>query len=241
MKFSSKPSSETAALIPAYNEEKNIEEVIKKTKQYIENIIVIDDGSTDKTNELAKNLGVLVLTHEKNKGKGEAMKTGINHILSNIPEIKNLVIIDADMQYEPSESTKVLQPLLNNEADFVMGCRNWKQVPFRHKLGNFVWKVFFNILFGTKLKDVSCGIIALTRKSLEEIKNISGGYIIESSILAQCITNRLRISQAPVNVTYKQKSGIVRGIRMVLGIMLFITTKGIKYRLDNKRAINEGD
>jgi glycosyltransferase involved in cell wall biosynthesis len=229
MKFS---SENTIALIPAYNEEKNIEEVIKKTRQFIKTILVVNDGSTDKTKEITQKLEANIISHEKNKGKGEALKTGLDYIKKNLQKIKYIVVIDADMQYEPEESKKILQPLISGKADFVMGHRNWKHVPFRHKIGNFVWKMIFNLLFGTKLKDVSCGIIGFTKETIDKINDISGGYIIESSILAQCVTNNLKIKQVPVNVKYIQKSGIIRGSRMVLGVFLFTIKKGIIYRLN---------
>jgi glycosyltransferase involved in cell wall biosynthesis len=218
-----------AVLIPAFNEEKNILEVINKTKKLkkIDKIIVVDDGSIDRTAELAKKAGAIVIRHEKNKGKGEALKTGFNYI-SKIRDIKNIVLIDADLQYEPKEALKLLTSL--NDADLVMGYRDFSKLPFRHKLGNFVWKTSFNLFFGTKLKDTNCGLIALTKGSVKKI-NVHGGYIIENSMLASAVENNLKIKQVLVNVNYKKISGIKRGIKTVLGVFIFIFKEGIKYRL----------
>ena len=224
-----KSKSEVAALIPAYNEEKNIQEVIQKCKSFTDTIFVIDDGSSDSTTPLARKAGAVVIAHDKNKGKGESMKTGM-HEIQKLTQIKYIIVIDADMQYNPEEAPELLAPL-ENGADFVMGYRNWQQVPFRHKLGNFIWKGFFNILFKTKLKDVSCGFIAIDRKAITAIEKMYGGYIIESSILAQAITNNLKIEQVPVNVTYKKLSGFIRGSRIFLGVLVFMLRKGIRYRL----------
>jgi len=225
-----KSLSNTLALIPAYNEEKNIEEVIRRCKTFTKNIIVIDDGSIDKTKKIADKLNVTILSHKKNLGKGEAIKTGTHHILRNLPNIENIVIVDADMQYNPKGSTKLLRPLINKEADFIMGYRNWKRVPFRHRLGNIIWRFIFNLMFRTNLKDVACGFVAMNRKALKNIEDMYGGYIIESSMLAQCITKNLRIKQVPIEVTYKNISGITRGIRMVSGVLIFIIKKGLKYK-----------
>jgi glycosyltransferase involved in cell wall biosynthesis len=217
-------------LLPAYNEEENIQVVIREAKKYLPKakIVVIDDGSTDRTYELAKKEKVTVIKHEVNKGKGEAIKTGFKHFLK-IP-VNFIVIADTDRQYLLEDAPKLLEPLKNREADFVMGYRDFRKVPFRHKLGNFVWKTLFNFLFGTNLKDTNCGYVALTKEVMKKVK-VHGGYIIENAFLSECLKNNFKIAQVPVKVVYREKSGILRGIRMVVGILIFITKEGIKYRL----------
>lgn len=223
---------DTVGLIPAYNEEDTIEEVIRRiTKDSSLIPLVIDDGSVDGTYHIAKKTGAAVIRHKKNKGKGEALKTGLNYIRKNYPRIKYIVIIDGDLQYPPEETFKVLKPLKKGEADFVMGYRKWKTIPLRHRLGNFVWRISFNLLFRTNLKDTNCGLVGFTRKSIGKIGNIHGGYIIDNMMLAKAVENGLRIKQVLVSVHYREKSGIRRGIRMVLGNLIFIVTEGIKYRL----------
>jgi len=217
------------AIVPAYNEEKNIYEVVKRLRKVGFKAIVVDDGSRDKTYELAKSSGAIVLRHEINKGKGEALRTALNYV--RLKKIKRFVVVDADLQYLPEEAMKILEPIVKGEADFVMGFRNWKEVPFRHRLGNFVWRWFFNLLYGTSLKDTNCGYMAFGERAIAKIENIHGGYIIENSILSDVIRNSLKIKQVPVKVFYHRKSGIKRGIRVVLGILIFIIKEGIKYRL----------
>jgi glycosyltransferase involved in cell wall biosynthesis len=221
-------------ILPAHNEEKNIEEVISRLKNLKDiNILVVDDGSTDKTFEKASKLGIILLRHEKNKGKGEAIKTGLKFIFENYPQAKNFVFLDADLQYLPEEVPKILEPLEKDEADFVMGCRDWKKVPFRHRLGNWVWRTTFNLLFGTKFKDTNCGFMGLNEKAARKIVDfLHGGYILENTILVQILKNKLRIKHVPVTIIYKKKSGFLRGIRMVLGVLIFILREGIKYRLE---------
>jgi glycosyltransferase involved in cell wall biosynthesis len=217
------------AIVPAYNEEKNIHDVVKRLRKIGFKVIVVDDGSKDRTYELAKRAGAIVLKHKINKGKGEALRTAFEYAKRR--KIKNIVIIDADLQYLPEEAMKLLEPIKRGEADFVMGYRNWREVPFRHKLGNFVWRTFFNILYGTKLKDTNCGYMAFGERAIKEIENIHGGYIIENSILSDAFKKRLRVKQVPVKVFYHKKSGIKRGIRVVLGVLIFILKEGLKYRL----------
>jgi glycosyltransferase involved in cell wall biosynthesis len=223
---------ETVALVPTYNEEKNIAEVLRRLKKLRGvQAIVIDDGSTDKTVEIAKKSGVKIIQHDYNKGKGETIKTGFDYVLKHDFGIKNVVLIDADMQYLPNDMPRLLQPLKEGKADFVIGSRNWNNVPFRHKLGNFVWRTTFNVMFGTNLIDTNCGYMALTKRAVEKVKNVHGGYIIENKMIADAVRNGLRIRQVPVRIFYRHKSKVPRGIRVVLGVLIFIITEGIKYRL----------
>lgn len=220
------------ALVPAYNEEKTIKEVIRRLRRIGLRIIVIDDCSRDKTFEIAKKEGVIVLKHETNKGKGEAIKTGINFLLEKFPNVENVVIVDADMQYSPDKALELIKPIKEGKADFVMGKRDWSKVPLRHKLGNFVWRTSFNLLFNQKLEDTNCGFVAFSRKAMEKIKDyVHGGYILESEMLVAMIRNGLKIEQVPVEVKYKKISGLGRGIRMVLGVLIFILREGLNYRI----------
>ncbi len=167
---------ESVALIPAFNEEDTIEEVISRSKKIGLKSIVIDDGSTDRTNELAKKTGVIVIRHTINIGKGEALKTGFNYVLKNMPEVKYIVVIDADMQYLPEEAGRILKPLKDGKADFVMGYRDWKIVPYFNALGNSIWRGLFNLFFKTNFKDTNCGFIGLNKNAVKKIKKIRGNW-----------------------------------------------------------------
>jgi glycosyltransferase involved in cell wall biosynthesis len=224
------------ALVPAFNEEKNIKEVILRLRKHKNvNVIVVDDGSTDATPKIVKKLGAVLVRHETNKGKGEALNSGFNYILRNCPKAKYVVLIDADMQYLPEEASKILKPLEDGEADFVTGCRSWSEVPFRHKFGNFVWRTFFNVLFWTNFRDTNCGYMGLTKDAMKKVKRaIRGGYIIENALFIEALKNNFRIKQVPVTVVYKRLSRIPRGLRMEFGVLFFIFIEGLKFRLGIK-------
>lgn len=219
------------ALIPAYNEEKTIKKVISEVKQIGLIPVIVDDGSTDRTYEIVKKMNVLVVKHGENKGKGEALNTGFKYVLKNFPSVEFVVMIDADMQYSPRESIKLLKPLESGEADFIMGFRQWKNVPYANRIGNFGWKVLFNLFFSTDLRDTNCGFIALNKKAIKKIGKVYGGYIIENSMLIHAIKKKLRVKQVPVNVRYSGRRRIPKFARMFFGILTFILIRGLKYRL----------
>ncbi|MBI2084081.1 MAG: glycosyltransferase family 2 protein [Candidatus Aenigmarchaeota archaeon] len=219
------------ALIPAYNESKHIAGIVRQVSKIGLKPVVIDDGSKDNTYDVAVDSGAICIRHERNKGKGEALKTGLEHILKHYPSFDYLILIDADNQYAPQEALKILRELEEAGADFVMGYRDWSLVPFRHQLGNFVWRTAFNILFGTKLKDTNCGLMGFDKKAVEKIKDsILGGYIVDNSILIGALKNRLKMSQVEVKVSYHRKSGVRRGTRVVLDVLYYIVKEGLKYR-----------
>ena len=218
-------------LLPAYNEGESIGEVLKEARKFFPDstIVVVDDGSTDRTAEIAESEGATVIRHVQNLGKGDALKTGFEFFLDHT-DVEYVIVADADGQYSVRDGEKLLRPLQDRKADFVMGARDWKKVPFSHRLGNLVWKTAFNLLFGTKLKDTNCGFIALNREALRRIEHTGGGYIVENSMLIEALSKNLRIVQVPVEVHYKHVSPFIRGIRMVLGILFFIIREGVKYR-----------
>lgn len=220
-------------LLPAYNEEENIQAVIDETRMHLPDseILVVDDGSADNTFELAIGKGVTVLKHEKNKGKGEALKTGFKYFLNQ--PVDFVIVSDTDRQYRVEEAPKILEALESNKGDFVTGYRNPKDIPYANRMGNFIWRTLFNVFFGTNHKDTNCGFIGLNRTALEKIKNIHGGYIIENSMLADSVKNNLKVHQVPVKVYYGKRD-VGKFGRMFFGVSIFILVEGFKYRLGIK-------
>ena len=225
-------------LFPAYNEEETIGIVVRDAKKFFPNsvIVVIDDGSSDETATIAEKFGAVVIRHESNMGKGEALKTGFEFFLEHT-RAKYIIVADADGQYSIKDGVGLLVPLKNDKADVVVGMRNWKDVPFLHRLGNAIWRITFNLLFGTHLRDTNCGFMAFNRRALKLIEHTGGGYIIENSLIIEALRKGLRITQVPVNVYYKRVSPFLRGVRMVLGILIFIIREGINYRIKSLKSL----
>ncbi|MBI2542810.1 MAG: glycosyltransferase family 2 protein [Candidatus Aenigmarchaeota archaeon] len=222
------------AIVPAYNEGRNIGKIVKQIIDAGLKPIVIDDCSVDDTYNVAKSAGAIVVRHDTNRGKGEALKTGLDYLIKNHKDFHNVILIDADGQYHAKESAKIIKEI-ENGADFVMGYRNWDKIPFRHRLGNFVWHNAFNILFGTNLKDTNCGFMGFNRKTSGIIQPyISGDYTVDNSMLIGALKNGLKIKQVPVDVTYHRKSKVVRGAGLVLDVLLYIIGEGLKYRFGGR-------
>lgn len=220
----------TAALIPSWNNAMDIASVINGCKGWADIVLVVDDGSTDQTARLAKEAGAQVIVHTRNRGKGEGLRTGVAALRGKADFI---VMVDADMQYDPADAPDLLRPLESGSADIVMGARNWSDVPLRHRLGNWVWRKAFNLLFGTGFSDTNCGFIVMTSAAAEKIR-FHGGYIIESGILADAVRYGLRVENVPVKVRYRNPSAVPRGLRMVAGVLVFILGEGLHWRLTHR-------
>jgi len=189
--------------IPAYNEEKNIAKIIIKLKKITDSIIVCDDGSSDMTSEIAKNLGVIVISHKKNMGYGAAIRT----IFEKSAEIGSdiLVTFDADGQHRIEDVSRVLHPLENSEADIVIGSRflgKQNNVPNYRKLGIKVITQVTNSSIKTKLTDSQSGFRAYSKQVLSKISLSEVGMGISTEILIKASSKGLRITEVPITILY---------------------------------------
>ena len=196
--------SELSVFFPFWNEQDNIETVIKKAISVLQKvvdkweIIMVDDGSSDKTLEIAKNLAkqdlrLSVVSHEKNRGYGAALKTGFAKAKYDL-----IVFNDGDGQFDLSEVTKFLERIGN--ADVVIGYRKKRlDNPFRHILMNML-KVWDLVFFGFHFKDIDCGFKLFKKEALNKILPFkSEGAIITTEILARAKKAHLKITQVEVS------------------------------------------
>ena len=189
--------------IPAYNEEKNIASIITKLKKITDSIIVCDDGSSDMTSEISKNLGAIVITHKKNMGYGVA----INSIFQKAKElnIDLLVTFDADGQHRVEDIEKVVEPIKNNTADLVIGSRfldKKSNVPNYRKIGIKVITKITNVSIKKKLTDSQSGFRAYNKQVLSQISLSDIGMGISTEILIKSSSKGLRIMEVPVTILY---------------------------------------
>ena len=193
-------------IIPAYNEEKTISKVIKEVKNYIENIIIVDDGSSDNTHELAKKENVTVLKHIINRGQGASLQTGNDYALINNADI--IVHFDADGQFSPKEIKDIINPLIRRDADIVFGSRflgKKSNMPkFKKYLIIPLAHLFNKIIIGKTLSDPQSGFRALSKKAAKKIKIENDGMAHCSEIIHKSFKNKLNIKEVPITVFYNE-------------------------------------
>lgn len=221
----------TLIIIPAYNEELTIGSVVALAKKYGD-VLVVDDGSKDRTSEIAQKAGAIVIRHEVNKGKGAALKTGFGYALANGYDV--IVTIDADGQHNPDEIPLLLKPILEGEADLVIGSRYLngvhKNIPLYRRLGLWVLNMTTNVASSAKIKDSQSGFRAFNRKALENLEVSADGYHVESEMITQLSEKGLKIKEVPINVRYDvpnkhKKHPVVHGVSVLAKIVGLIGYK----------------
>ena len=216
--------------MPAFNESDRIKEIINKIKNKSDNIIVCDDGSTDSTGTIAEKMGAIVINHEKNLGYGSAIKS----IFLKAKEIEADVLItfDADGQHRIEDINAVIQPILDNKADIVIGSRfleNDVEMPKYRKFGVKTITSLTNISSEIKLSDSQSGFRAYNKKTLSEIFPTENGMGISTEIIIKANRKKLRIKEVPIKILYEGKTSthnpVVHGISVILSTTKFISTE----------------
>jgi glycosyltransferase involved in cell wall biosynthesis len=207
--------------IPAYNEEVAIGSVVLRSLKYTNKVIVINDGSRDRTAEIAKLAGAEVIEHETNCGKGVAIKNAFDYAKKAEADI--LVLIDGDGQHNPDEILSLLAPILNGEAEIVNGSRfiNDKKnnVPRYRRLGQEVLTKATNT--GTKLNitDTQNGFRAFSRKTFNCFTFHENGMAIESEMLMDAARAHFRIKEVPINVRYDVQGSTYNPLTHGFGVL----------------------
>jgi glycosyltransferase involved in cell wall biosynthesis len=199
-------SDERATLtvvIPAYNEEETILRVIERVREvpFALQIIVVDDCSSDRTAELVQDLpGVELLRHQRNQGKGAALRTGFARATGRI-----VVVQDADLEYDPTDIPDLVRPILAGHADVVYGSRLIGGRPqrvhlFWHKVGNKTLSLVTNVLYNTTLSDMETGYKAFTLEVLRAIEPLhESDFRIEPELTAKICRGGFRVYEVPIS------------------------------------------
>lgn len=179
----------TAAIIPVFNNDQTIGVVVKETRKYVDTVIVVDDGSTDDTSStlkrLAKRSHCIVLTHQKNRGKGEALRTAIRHLRSRRGKGKPeaVVFLDADWEHEPNKIPQFIDAL--RKADFIIGERTSHRSRARQLLNK--WMTFWFMLIDSGITDPSCGFRAVRWEVLRKLELCSPDFCIDAEMILEVI------------------------------------------------------
>lgn len=208
-----------AIVMPAYNEGKVISEVLIKTKNYVSNIIVIDDGSSDDTFQQAQRQGVVVLKHKTNMGKGAALKTGCQYALEQ--GAHKIIVMDADGQHNPEEIPRFAKAL--EQYEVVFGARMVPQsMPLVMLFGNAVLSKTLRGLYGIKLKDTQCGYRAFTASAYSKLQWDALDYSVETEMMVRAGKGKLKYTEIPIQTIYNDKykgTTVLDGIT-IMGKML---------------------
>ena len=210
------------AIIPAYNEEKALADVIDRTLEHVDEVIVVDDGSSDKTSEVAIEAGARVIKHSVNLGKGEALKSGFKAIGDD----SIIITIDGDGQHNPSEIPDLVRPIVEDGADLVNGSRYMngpeENTPAYRRVGQKVLDIATNISAGTKVTDSQSGFRAFSPQSKNVFRFKDTGFGIESEMLVDAAEAGLKIVEVPITVRYdldgSTKDPITHGVGVLFNI-----------------------
>jgi glycosyltransferase involved in cell wall biosynthesis len=191
------------ACIPAYNEERTIARVVVEAQKYVDKVIVCDDGSTDLTGEIARRLGAEVIRHERNMGYGAALSSlfkaarGLN--------ASAMVVLDADLQHNPSDIPRLLSPVVRGEADIVIGSRFLGKEGGVPKYRGLGIRLITNFAKGVSYKDITdaqSGFRAYSRRAINSITPSEQGMGASTEILLKAKEIGLRVVEVPIRISY---------------------------------------
>ncbi len=196
-------------IIPVYNEVNTIKEIIRRVQNVDikKEIIIVDDGSTDGTREILRGMGgddLTVLYHERNMGKGAAIRTGLKHISNDI-----VIIQDADLEYNPQDYHILIKPILEGNADVVYGSRflgPHRAFLFWHYAGNKFLTLVTNILYDTILTDMETGYKAFKAAVFKDIEIRSNGFDFEPEITSKVLKRGHRVFEVPISYSGRDYS-----------------------------------
>ena len=190
------------ACIPAFNEEKPIVDVIKKSLNYVDKVIVCDDGSSDSTSECAKNAGAVVIKHDKNMGKGYALKSLFKYAKDVDADV--VVTIDGDGQFLPEQIPNLIEPILENNYDIVIGNRfsDDEEMPSYRKAGNKMLDTITKLAADLPFSDTQSGFRSYSKKAIKSISFSTNGFGVDSEILIDAVDKGLKITEKNVTVLY---------------------------------------
>jgi len=186
-----------AAIIPAYREEKHVGDVVRRTRHRIDHVLVVDDGSSDQSAQQARDAGAEVIVHSQNRGKGEAIKTGLRHWLDR--QITHVIVLDADGQHLPEEIDRFIAAAASTAGpSFFLGSK---------RISGFC---------GQKIPDTQCGFRMLDRQLIPELLGGANRFDYETEMLIIASRKGYRIESVPITTVYSDEVSKIQPMRDAL-------------------------
>jgi glycosyltransferase involved in cell wall biosynthesis len=213
----------TCCIIPAYQESRAITKVVKLSQKYCSSVIVVDDGSTDQTGQIAKDSGAIVLRHSRNRGKGAALRTGFKYAIELQCDL--IITLDGDMQHNPHSIPRFIEKI-HQGFDVVVGSRYTTQseeMPFMRKLSNLITTQTLRVFFKVPVTDSQSGYRAFRKQVLEAITVRDDGFAAETEILIDAKRAGFEISEIPIATNYGDEESKIRARRDITHWLLTLT------------------
>lgn len=223
--------SHRVVLIPAYNEERFIGSLVLQARRYAENVIVVDDGSSDDTARLARDAGAEVILHEINQGKAAALNSGFFYIRLMVEKLKDkrmaVVTMDGDSQHRCSDLPAMTAPIFAGEADIVIGSRFLgvkSSIPRWRIFGQHALTAVTNLSSGFKVTDSQSGFRAFSLQAMNAMDFESAGFSVESEMQFIAQEKHLRLVEVPIHALYEEpakRNPVRQGMDVLNGIIKF--------------------
>jgi glycosyltransferase involved in cell wall biosynthesis len=203
----------TAAVIPAFNEEKHIGDVVRRTREQLDHVLVVDDGSSDETAGLAREAGAEVIVHPENRGKGESIKSGLRYWLER--QLTWVVILDADGQHRPEEIDRLIRAAASDGASLLLGNRmkDISSMPLVRRWVNRYMSKKISRLCGQDIPDTQCGFRMLHRHFIPEVLTGTDRFDYETEMLIIASRKGFRIESVPISTVYSDEVSSINPIR----------------------------
>jgi glycosyltransferase involved in cell wall biosynthesis len=206
--------SQTAAVIPAYQDETHIGDIVRRTLERLDHVLVVDDGSSDQTGQRARQAGAEVIIHDQNRGKGEAIKTGLGHWLNR--DVTWVSLLDSDGQHLPEEIDRFMAAAASaTRPTFFVGTRmnNLAGMPFIRRVVNRYMSRRISRLCGQKIPDTQCGFRMLDRQLIPELLGGGDRFDYETEVLIIASRKGYQIESVPITTIYTDQVSKIRPVR----------------------------
>ena len=202
-----------AAVIPAYLEEKHIDDVVRRALDQLNNVLVVDDGSPDATAVQARNAGAEVIVHPQNGGKGESIKTGLRHWLDR--NFSHVVILDGDGQHRPEEIARFLAAASSTRAELLIGSRmqDVREMPLVRQWVNRYMSNRISRLCGQAIPDTQCGFRMVQRSIIPDLLGGAERFDYETEMLIIASRKGCRIESVPITTVYSDEVSSIHPAR----------------------------